>query len=131
MKDVLTALLLLSGSGFMLLAAVGVLRLPDLFIRMHSATKSGTLGVSGTILAVAVHFADLSIAIRSVLIIIFLFMTAPVAAHMIGRAAYLVGVPLWKNTVVDELAGRYDKESGQLTGFVRKSAPSEERMEED
>lgn len=114
MNDIITALLMLFGASFMLLAAVGVLRLPDLFIRMHAATKSGTLGVSGMLLALAVHFDDLGVAIRAGLAIVFLFLTAPVAAHFIGRAAYIVGVPLWERTIIDELRGRYDPDTAAL-----------------
>lgn len=114
MKEIITSSLMLFGAFFMLLAAVGIVRLPDLFMRMHAATKSGTLGVSGMILAVAVHFGDLGIAMRSALIIVFIFMTAPVAAHFIARAAYIIEVPLWENTVTDELQGKYDHETGQL-----------------
>ena len=114
MRDIITSSLMLFGAFFMLLAAVGIVRLPDLFMRMHAATKSGTLGVSGMILAVAVHFGDLGIAMRSALIIVFIFMTAPVAAHFIARAAYIIEVPLWENTVTDELRGKYNHETGQL-----------------
>ncbi|MBW7866239.1 MAG: monovalent cation/H(+) antiporter subunit G [Candidatus Hydrogenedentes bacterium] len=111
MRDLITAGLMLFGASFMLLATVGIVRLPDLFIRMHAATKSGTLGVTGMILALAVHFNDLGIAIRSLLVILFIFLTAPVAAHLIARAAYLVGVPLWEKTVTDELRSRYGEKS--------------------
>ena len=117
MNDILTALLLLFGATFMLLASLGALRLPDLFTRMHAATKSGTLGVSGMILALGVHFEDLGVGIRAVLVVIFVFLTAPVAAHVIARAAYIVGVPLWERTVTDELRGRYHPETGALEGY--------------
>lgn len=113
MRDLITAAMMLFGASFMLLAAVGIVRLPDLFIRMHAATKSGTLGVTGMILALAVHFNDLGIAIRALLVILFIFLTAPVAAHLIARAAYLVGVPLWENTVTDELRGHYGGAPGK------------------
>ena len=115
MNELLTSFLLLFGASFMLLAALGVVRLPDLFTRMHAATKSGTLGVSGTLLAVAVYFDDdLGVATRAVLAVVFMYMTAPVAAHFIGRAAYLVGVPMWKHSVADELRGKYDPLTGRL-----------------
>jgi multicomponent Na+:H+ antiporter subunit G len=54
-------------------------------------------------LAVAVDFGDLAITTRVVLIVAFVFLTAPISAHMIGRAAYYVGVPLWEGTTLDEL----------------------------
>ena len=80
-NDIITAALMLSGAAFMFLAALGIVRMPDLFIRMHAATKSGTLGVSGMILAIAVHFQDFGVAIQALLVILFLFLTAPVAAQ--------------------------------------------------
>jgi len=100
--DALIIFLLIVGTLFALLAAVAVLRMPDLYTRMHGATKSATLGVGCTILAVAIQFANMETATAAVLIIGFLFMTAPVAAHMIGRAAYRLHIPKWTGTVIDE-----------------------------
>lgn len=107
MNDAITAALLLVGGSFALIAAMGVLKLPDLFTRMQASTKSATLGVGCTLLAAAVHFGEAGTATHAVLVVLFLFLTAPIAAHMIARAAYNVGVPLWKGTRIDELrAGR-------------------------
>ncbi len=103
MTDIITSLLLVFGGLFMFLAGVGVARMPDLFMRMQAATKAATLGSGCMLLAVAVHFADLGVATRALLVIAFIFLTAPVAAHVIGNAAYSVGVPLWQGSVVDEL----------------------------
>jgi multicomponent Na+:H+ antiporter subunit G len=103
MNDILCALLLLLGGVFMLLAGVGVLRMPDLFMRLQAATKAATLGVGCVLLAVALHFGDLTTVVRALLVIAFVFLTAPVAAHMIARAAYSVGTTLWDGTLVDEL----------------------------
>jgi multicomponent Na+:H+ antiporter subunit G len=114
LNDILTGALMLIGAGFMLLAAIGVTRLPDLYIRMHAATKSGTLGVTAMMLAAAVHFGQLGVTTRVVLIVLFLYITAPVAAHMIGRAAYLVGVPMWEKSVADDLKGHYDRRTHSL-----------------
>ncbi len=102
MNDLVTSLLLLLGSLFMLLSAIGLIKMPDLFTRMHAATKVGTVGVSGIVLAVAVHFEQMKVAAPALLIIVFFLATAPIAAHMIGRAAYEMGVELWKGTVIDE-----------------------------
>ena len=110
MREALTSMMLLTGSGFALVAAIGLLRMPDLFTRMHAATKTGTLGVGCTALAVAIYFENISITLQAIMIIVLLFLTAPIAAHMIGRAAYLVQVPLGSGTVVDELEGQYDPE---------------------
>jgi multicomponent Na+:H+ antiporter subunit G len=100
----LAAFCLLAGAAFVLIAAVGVLRMPDLYLRMQASTKGATLGVSAMALAVGLHFGDLETAITAVLVIGFFFLTAPVAAHVIGRAAYRVGVPLWRETRHDDLA---------------------------
>jgi len=102
LKELITIALLVIGSLFMLLAAFGIVRMPDLFTRMHAATKVGTVGVSSIVLAVAVHFQEMIVVAPALLIIVFFLATAPVAAHMIGRAAYEFGVELWKGTVVDE-----------------------------
>jgi multicomponent Na+:H+ antiporter subunit G len=103
MSDRISAALLVIGALFMVLAGLGVLRLPDLFMRLQAATKASTLGVGCLLLGVAVHFQDLTVTARAVLVIAFFFLTAPVGAHMIARAAYAVGVPLWEGTITDEL----------------------------
>lgn len=102
MKDLLTAFFMVVGSLFMVLAAVGVFRMPDLYTRMHAASKVGTVGVICVMLSVALHFGDLGIATRAILIILFFLITAPVAAHMIARSAYFARTPMWKGSVVNE-----------------------------
>jgi multicomponent Na+:H+ antiporter subunit G len=103
MGTVLTVVLTAAGTFFMLVAAIGVLRMPDLLMRMHAATKAGTVGASLLLLAVAVHFGETGVAIRALATIVFLVLTGPVAAHVIGRAAYLSGsLRLWERTLVDE-----------------------------
>ncbi len=104
MTEFVAALLVVAGGLFALAAAIGVLRLPDVLIRMHASTKAGTLGSGLILVAVAVHFGETGIVARAIAAIVFLMLTAPVAAHMIGRAAYRTGVPLWKGMVIDELA---------------------------
>jgi multicomponent Na+:H+ antiporter subunit G len=115
-REMLTAALMVIGAALMLLATVGVVRMPDLYSRMQSATKASTLGVGCMMLAVAVDFADAAITTRVGLIVAFVFLTAPVSAQMIGRAAYYVGVPLWKGTTLDELRdhnGRPTQSAGE------------------
>ncbi len=107
-----TAILILAGALFTLVAAVGVLRLPDILIRMHASTKAGTLGCGLILLALAVESGgDIGVIARAVAAFIFLLLTAPVAAHMIGRAAYRTGVPLWENTKIDELRTAQEAET--------------------
>ena len=116
MAESISHILLLLGAIFMLLASIGLVRLPDVLMRLHSSTKSATLGVGLIMLGVALVFGDFAIAIRAFAIVIYLFSTAPVAAHMIGRAAYLSGVPLWEGTLSDEMRGRYDPDTHTLSG---------------
>ena len=107
--SILVAILLILGATFSLLGAVGIARMPDLFTRLQAATKAGTLGVGFILAAAALHFGDTTAVIRGVLIISFLFLTAPIAAHVIARAAYATRVPLWDRTVIDELRTARDR----------------------
>jgi multicomponent Na+:H+ antiporter subunit G len=107
---VTAAVLLVLGSAFMLLAGVGLIRLPDLFLRMSATAKAATLGAALTALGAAVHFGDAAIAGRALVIVFFLFLTAPVAAHKIGRAGYRRGAPLYEGTICDEAKGRLSRD---------------------
>ena len=102
MTDILTAILWVAGSAFALLAAVGVLRMPDVFTRMQASTKASTLGVGCLLLGTALQLGDFGSVIRVLSIGAFLLLTTPVAAHVIARASYLADVPLWDGTVLDE-----------------------------
>ncbi len=102
MTDLVTAFLWLAGSGFALLAAIGVLRMPDVFTRMQASTKASTLGLGCLLLGAALQMGDLASLIRAASIGAFVLLTTPVAGHVIARAAYLADVPLWSGTVLDE-----------------------------
>lgn len=108
MNEVAISVLLLIGGFFMLIGGIGVVRMPDMFMRMSATTKASTMGVGFMLAGAAVLFGDFAITVRAVLTFVFILLTAPVAAHMIGRAAYFDGVPLWEHTRVDELKGQYD-----------------------
>jgi multicomponent Na+:H+ antiporter subunit G len=113
--DVVVVALLATGSGLMLLAALGILRMPDVYMRMSSASKASTLGSALVVAAVATHFGTVAVATRAVAIVAFLVLTIPVASHAIGRAAYLHGVALWPPTRRDDLQGRYDVRTHELS----------------
>ena len=115
MNELIADALMLGGASFMLLAAVGIVRMPDLFTRMQTASKASTLGISLILLAAGLLLEDYAVALRAILTISFFFVTAPVAAHMIARAAYFVGVPLWSGTITDELRGHYDRTTHRLS----------------
>lgn len=111
MGTIVSGALILIGALFMLLAAVGLVRMPDLFTRMHATTKSTTLGVGCLMLGVAIYFGDLAIAARALAVVAFVFVTAPVAGHLVARAAYFSDTPRWEGTLSDALQGRYDAKS--------------------
>ena len=114
MSDILATAAVVLGTAFGVLSAVGILRMPDVYIRLQVASKASSLGIALLMLGVAAHFDDLSVTVRALLVVVFLFLTAPVAAHVIGRAAYLSGAPLAPGTDPDELAGAYDRDTGRL-----------------
>ncbi|HXH08215.1 MAG TPA: monovalent cation/H(+) antiporter subunit G [Alphaproteobacteria bacterium] len=118
------AVLLLIGASFLLLAGVGMLRIPDVFSRMQASTKASTLGVACILVAVAVHFHDWGITMRALAASVFFLLTAPVSAHLVGRASYFLGVPLWEGTVIDELRGRYDLRTHRLASSFAGTVPS-------
>lgn len=105
MIDLAVSVLLLVGGAFCLVAAVGLLRFPDVFMRMHAGTKAGTLGVGLTLAALALDAGTIESAARAAIAVAFVLITAPVAAHVAGRAAYRARTRLWQGTVIDELEG--------------------------
>lgn len=116
------SILLVSGALFMFVGALGIVRLPDLFTRMHAATKSASFGSVLMLCAVAVYFGKIWIIFETILVIFFIFLTTPVGAHMIGRVAYLLGTQLWEGTVIDELQGRYNMRKRALESELHDSA---------
>jgi multicomponent Na+:H+ antiporter subunit G len=109
MLDILIIILLTAGGVFSLLAAVGILVMPDVYTRMQAASKAVTFGAASIVLAAALHFKDAEIVTRCVLVCVFLFVTIPVASHLIARAAYRSGDPLAPETSIDELKQHREK----------------------
>lgn len=103
--DVLSAVLLLSGVALAVIAGLGLVRLPDVFSRMHAATKPVTLGLVLVLLGTALQ-VDGRDAATLLLVGMLQFLTAPVGAHIIGRSAYRVGAGALDDLVVDELRDR-------------------------
>lgn len=86
MTEILTSLLLLIGAFFTFVGGVGLMRLPDFFMRLHAPTKATTLGVGGVLLASILHSTAAVFTLRELLIVLFLFVTAPVSAYLMGQA---------------------------------------------
>ncbi|RYM32770.1 monovalent cation/H(+) antiporter subunit G [Brumimicrobium glaciale] len=114
MNDIIIMIIVSLGTLFILLAAIGLVRMPDLYLRMSVTTKAATLGVGLILIGLALYYMETSITTRVIAIIVFLLLTAPISAHVIGRASYFVGVPLWKKTKIDELEGMYNTKTHDL-----------------
>jgi multicomponent Na+:H+ antiporter subunit G len=99
------SIFLIIGTFIILSGTIGVLRFPDVYSRLHAATKSSTLGVSGVLIGSFLYvLSDMGVfSGKLILGIIFVLLTAPVGGHMISRAAYRSGVPLSEKTVYDQL----------------------------
>lgn len=109
----LVAILLVLGAFFCFVAALGVLRFPDFYTRMHAATKAGAFGAALLLLAAAIHFGSMRAIITASFTIVFFYLTAPVASQTIGQAAYRCGVPLWSKTGRNQLAEDEAKDAGE------------------
>ncbi|MFD2992026.1 monovalent cation/H(+) antiporter subunit G [Fictibacillus nanhaiensis] len=96
---------LIAGTFFIFSGTLGVLRFPDVYSRLHAASKASTLGVSGILIGAFIYVLSEMHVFSGKLIlgILFVLLTAPVAGHMISRAAYRTGVPLSEKTVFNEL----------------------------
>ncbi len=105
-------LLIILGALLSALSTFGLIRLPDVYLRSHAATKSATLGVLSILLGAFLFFIldQGYTSARLLLGIVFVFLTAPVAGHLICRAAYRTGVPLWDQSVQDDLKNLVVKE---------------------
>ena len=108
--EIIVSILILIGTFFTLLSAIGVLRLPDVYSRVHAAGKSSTFGVIFLMLAAFLYFIPEGIVnVKILLAIVFVFMTAPLSALVLNRSAYRIGVPLDKNSVQDDLKDLFDQ----------------------
>ncbi len=122
MIDLILAILSTVGALSIFFASIGVLRMPDFYLRLSVTVKASTLGVGLLLICAAIMFPDdISVTTKSIAIIFFLILTAPIAAHMIGRAAYVTGTPLWKGTVIDQLQGMYNTEKHTLESDPKKA----------
>lgn len=126
MIDWISNLLLITGALFMLIAALGALRMPDLLTRMHATTKSGVFGAGLMLAGVGLHYLDPGVTARVLAIVGFITLTSPVAAHAIGRAGYFVGSPMWSGTVKDELAEDLARHHAQIEAAAKRSGSADD-----
>lgn len=114
MTEIIIGILAFLGTIFVFLAAVGMVRMPDTYLRISVTTKAATLGIGLLLIAGAIYSNQLAITAKILAIILFLLLTAPVSAHLIGRTSYFSGVKLWEKSVMDEMEGKYDPSSEEL-----------------
>ncbi|WP_410878996.1 monovalent cation/H(+) antiporter subunit G [Myroides sp. DW712] len=107
MTDILIMILSTLGAVFILIASIGIFRMPDFYTRLSITIKAATLGIGCILGAAAIHFSEFSITTKVFAIVFFLFITSPVAAFLIARTAYMTGIKLWNKSVIDELRKRY------------------------
>ncbi len=114
MSDILIMIFSTAGALFILVAAIGFVRMPDFYTRLSVTVKAATMGAGLILVAVAIYFTEFSITTKAFAVIFFLFLTAPVSGHMICRSAYISGAKLWKDSVADDIKGKYNHETGDL-----------------
>ncbi|MCX4188820.1 Na+/H+ antiporter subunit G [Methylophaga sp. OBS3] len=94
MFDTILAILIILGGFFTLVGSIGLFKLPDFYMRLHGPTKASTLGVGAILIASAIYFTSQSghISLHEILVTLFLFITAPVSAHLMAKAAIHIKV---------------------------------------
>lgn len=93
---------LIVGALFVLISAIGILRLPDLYMRMHATTKTTSMGITLILLATMMAFPNITNILKGLLVIIFIFLTSPLGAHMIGKAGLIRKIEKWHKNVRDD-----------------------------
>ena len=111
LANVLIVFFMVVGVLFIIVTAIGLFRLPDLYTRTHAASKSATLGVMCVLIGVFLHFwlIEDHFHPRILLGILFIYITSPVGGHILSRSSYIAGVKPWSGTVKDELKDEIDK----------------------
>ncbi|SEA71849.1 monovalent cation/H(+) antiporter subunit G [Psychroflexus halocasei] len=133
MTEILIYIFSTLGALFALLAAIGLVRMPDTYLRISVNTKAATLGVGLLLGSAAIFFSDFSVTTRVQAIVIFIFLTAPVGAHLLGRTSYFLGNSLWSGSVIDDLKGKYNKATHELKSEdeIKKPVDKEARKKEE
>jgi len=124
--EILSSFFIMAGVLFIVISSVGLLRLPDFYIRISVITKAITLGISLILIGIGVYFNDLVMVTKVVVIISFMTITSPVSAHIIARAAVRNKVPFWGKTLLDEFKPYLEKE--QAEAKVQKEEEEQEKQ---
>lgn len=103
MIEWLVFIFLIMGAAFVLVSAIGLLRLPDLFIRIHASTKTTSLGFMLMLAGMMLTFPEWAVILKGILTILFVFLTAPLGSHMISKAGNILGIRKWDYYTHDDL----------------------------
>jgi|SRR5690625_342273 len=125
MIDIIVAIIATIAAVFILLAAIGVVKMPDTFLRISATTKASTFGVGLSMLCAAIYFQDMAITFKIIAIVSFLLLTAPVGAHLLCRTCYIIGIPLWDKYVIDDMEGKYIEKTHELKSSQEEEKPAE------
>ncbi len=109
MIDIVIMVLSTLGALFILIASIGILKMPDFYSRLSVTIKAATLGLGCILIAAALFFKEFQVTTKAIAIIFFIFITSPIAGYLIGKVAYINGTKPWKNTFVDEM--KHDPDS--------------------
>ena len=102
MQEYLVQGCLILGSFFSVTAALGVVRFPDFYTRMHAASKVSSFGIGFFLLALIIKYPEINIIIKSLLCLFFIVLTVPISGQMLMRVAYISGIAQSNRTQVDE-----------------------------
>lgn len=133
MSEVIVLVFVLSGTVLSLLSSFGILRLPDVYTRAHAGTKTITIGLLSILFGAFLYFwfTEGIISVRLALVIIFVFLTAPVGGHLIARSAYRSGVRLADISIKDELGEELARQEAAGQKRLGGSAAQSERAAAD
>ncbi len=111
--DIFSIFFALAGMFFMFVGAIGVVRLPDAYNRLHATSKCSTLGIMGLALAAVFHVGTLAVTTKAIMTVVFAFVASPVGSHMLAKAAHIDGMKPWDRQLSDELQQDKDRQSGK------------------
>lgn len=111
--DIFIGFLSTVGALAILFASIGVVRMPDFYLRLSVTVKAATMGVGVFLICAAIVFPNSEVPAKALAIIFFLLLTAPVGAHMIGRMAFRSRISVWKDTWIDQLESKYRRDGGE------------------
>lgn len=114
MRTIVVAVLLGIGAVVSMSAAVGIVRLPDVYLRIQASAKMIIAGAFPVLVGIVVAKGiDTPYASRALIVAVLLVVMNPIASHVLARASYKAGISMWKGAVIDQPAGRHDANAGR------------------